>query len=332
MKLKGTKVVVTGADGFIGSHLAQHLIQIGANVRAFIHYNPTNSWGQLEFADRHIKESIEIFQGDVRDPHLVRSAVRGCDVVFHLAALIGIPYSYISPQSYVDTNIGGTLNILMAVRELGVSKMIQTSTSETYGTAQYVPIDEKHPLQGQSPYAATKIGADQLAMSFFLSFETPVAIARPFNTFGPRQSARAIIPTIITQIASGKKEVCLGSLHTTRDFNYVLDIVAGFIKIAESEKSQGEVINLGTGIETSIEDLAKKIAKIMERDVKIIGEEQRIRPAKSEVLRLMADNTKAKRLLGWGPKYSIEEGLEETIEWFGNPENLGKYKVDVYNV
>lgn len=336
MNLKNRKILITGADGFIGSHLTEELVRQGHDVRAFVLYNSFNSWGWLDHAEADIRKSLEVFAGDVRDPHGVRQAMKGCDVVFHLAALIAIPYSYHSPDMYVDTNIKGTLNIVQASREMGIEKVVHTSTSEVYGTAQSVPITERHPLQGQSPYAASKIGADQIAMSFYLSFSTPVAIIRPFNTYGPRQSAKAVIPSIITQIATNKQKIKLGSLHPTRDFSYVTDIVRGFLMVVESDRSLGEVINIGSNFEISIGDTVDLIAEIMNTQVEIQTDDQRIRPDKSEVERLWADNTKAKELTGWEPLYAMREGfkrgLAETIEWFTNPDNLRLYKADIYNL
>lgn len=336
MNLKTQKILITGADGFIGSHLTEELVRRGYDVRAFVFYNSFNSWGWLDHSPADIKGKFEIFAGDIRDPHGVKEAMRGCAVVLHLAALIAIPYSYHSPDTYVDTNIKGTLNILQAARELGVEKVIHTSTSEVYGTAQFVPITEEHPLQGQSPYSATKIGADQLALSFYRSFDLPVSIIRPFNTYGPRQSARAVIPTIISQIASGKREIKLGAVSPTRDFNYVQDTVQGFIAIAESDQSIGEVINIGSNYEISIGNLVQTISRLMNTEVRIETESQRLRPDKSEVERLWADNSKARRLLGWEPQYGgqkgLERGLAETIAWFTDPENLNRYRTDVYNI
>ena len=336
MNFSSKKILVTGADGFIGSHLTETLIRHGADVRAFVFYNSFNSWGWLDHFSEEIKKEIDVFAGDVRDPHGVREAMTGCDIVFHLAALIGIPYSYHSPDTYVDTNIKGTLNIVQAARELGMVKVIHTSTSEVYGTAQFVPITEDHPLQGQSPYAASKIGADQIAMSFYTTFETPVAIIRPFNTYGPRQSARAIIPTVITQIAHGKRRIKLGSVHPTRDFSYIDDAVQGFIAVAESDKSVGEVINIGSNFEISIGETVRLIAEIMEVDIKIETDQQRIRPEKSEVDRLWADNSKAEKLIGWKPTYAgikgFQNGLKKTIKWFTELENLKRYKADIYNL
>jgi NAD dependent epimerase/dehydratase len=336
MNLQGKKILVTGADGFIGSHLTETLVRKGYDVKAFVYYNSFNSWGWLDESPKDIQESIEVFAGDIRDPHGVKQAMKGCDVVMHLASLIAIPYSYHSPDTYVDTNIKGTLNVLQAARELEVEKVVHTSTSEVYGTAQFVPITEDHPLQGQSPYSASKIGADQMAISFYRSFGIPVAIIRPFNTYGPRQSARAVIPTIITQIANGKRKIQLGALHPTRDFNYIEDTVSGFIKIAESDASIGEVINIGSNYEISIGDTAKLIAEVMGADIEIVTDEQRLRPEKSEVERLWACNRKAKELLRWEPAFAGREGLKrglaKTAEWFTNIENLKKYKADVYNI
>lgn len=330
------KILVTGADGFIGSHLTEELIRRGHDVRAFVLYNSFNSWGWLDQSAPEIKHSIEVFAGDVRDPYGVRAAMQGCDVVLHLAALIAIPYSYHSPDTYVETNIKGTLNIVQAARDLGVSKVVHTSTSEVYGTACFVPITEEHPLQGQSPYSASKIGADQIAMSFYSSFNTPVTILRPFNTYGPRQSARAVIPTIISQLASGKRNIKLGSVHPTRDFNYVADTVNGFIAAAEAPQAVGEVINLGSNFEVSIGQTVAMIAEIMGTDIEIETDDVRLRPEKSEVERLWADNAKAERLLGWRPEYAgldgFRRGLSKTIEWFQQPENLKAYKADIYNL
>ncbi len=336
MNVAGKKVLVTGSDGFIGSHLAEALVRRGADVRAFVLYNSFNSWGWLDSSSPEIKKSLDIFAGDIRDPHGVRKAMEGCDVVLHLAALIAIPYSYHSPDTYIDTNVKGTLNVVQAARELGLEKVVHTSTSEVYGTARFVPITEEHPLQGQSPYSASKIGADQLAMSFYSSFGTPVSIIRPFNTYGPRQSARAVIPTVISQIAGGKKVIKLGALHPTRDFNYISDTVRGFIAIAESEKSVGEIINIGSNFEISIGDTVKLIAELMGSDIEIKTDEQRMRPEKSEVERLWGDNSKAKALAEWEPEYGgldgFKRGLDETIQWFTDGENLKKYKSDIYNI
>jgi len=336
MKLAGKKVLVTGADGFIGSHLVEHLVEQGANVRAFVYYNSFNSWGWLDEADARVKDSIEVFSGDIRDPHGVRAAMRDCDVVLNLAALIAIPYSYHSPDTYIDTNIKGTLNVVQAARELGVARVVHTSTSEVYGTARFVPITEAHPLQGQSPYSASKIGADQIALSFNLSFGTPVSIIRPFNTYGPRQSARAVIPTIVTQIAAGSKEIKLGALSPTRDFNYVRDTVRGFVSVAECDAAVGQVVNVGSNYEVSIGDTARLIAELMGREVSIVSDEERLRPAGSEVERLWADNTRARDLCGWQPQYAglegLRRGLTETIAWFGNAANLRRYKAGLYNI
>ncbi|NOX34959.1 MAG: SDR family NAD(P)-dependent oxidoreductase [Deltaproteobacteria bacterium] len=330
------KILVTGAGGFIGSHLAEELVRQNYKVKAFVLYNSFNSWGWLDNADKAVTDNMEIICGDVRDPFCVNDAVKGCDAVMHLAALIAIPYSYMAPASYVDTNITGTLNILSAAKKSGVEKVIHTSTSEVYGSAMFVPITEDHPLQGQSPYSATKIGADQLALSYYRSFNTPVTIIRPFNTYGPRQSARAVIPTIITQVLSGKKNIKLGHLTPTRDFSYVEDTVNGFIAAARSETCNGEVINLGTGFEISIKDIVEMILRLMGSDMKIETERQRTRPEKSEVNRLCSDNTKAKRLLDWEPAFSnrkgLEKGLEKTIEWFSKKKNISGYKTGIYNI
>lgn len=336
MDIKSKKILVTGADGFIGSHLVETLIQDGYDVRAFVMYNSLNSWGWLDTLPSSIKGSLEVFAGDIRDPHGVKEAMRNCDVVFHLAALIAIPYSYHSPDTYIDTNIKGTLNVVQAARGLGVEKVIHTSTSEVYGTAQFVPITEEHPLQGQSPYSASKIGADQLALSFYRSFDTPVAVVRPFNTYGPRQSARAVIPTIITQIAGGNNKIKLGALHPTRDFNYVKDTVNGFITAAKADAAVGEVVNIGSNYEISIGDTVNLIAEIMGKDIKVEEDQVRFRPEKSEVERLWADNSKAKKILGWEPHYGNKEGLKkglgETVEWFTNLDNLKNYKTNIYNL
>jgi len=327
-----SRILVTGADGFIGSHLVETLVRRGYPVRAFVYYNSFNSWGWLDHAPAEVRDSIEVFAGDIRDPHGVKKAMSGCDMVMHLAALIAIPYSYHSPDTYVDTNIKGTLNVVQAARELGVRKVVHTSTSEVYGTARFVPITESHPLQGQSPYSATKIGADQLAMSFHSAFDTPVAIIRPFNTYGPRQSARAVIPTVITQIASGKTKLRLGALSPTRDFNYVQDTVDGFIAVAESERTVGEVVNCGSNFEISIGDTVRMIAEIMGATIEIETDSVRLRPEKSEVERLWADNTKLRDLTGFSPSIPLREGLERTIAWFADPANLKHYKPDMYNV
>jgi len=336
MLLKKKKILVTGADGFIGSHLTEELIRQGYCVRAFVFYNSFNSWGWLDQAGPDITTSLDVFAGDIRDPHGVRTAMKGCDVVLHLAALIAIPYSYHSPDTYIDTNIKGTLNVVQAARELDVEKVVHTSTSEVYGTAKFVPITENHPLQGQSPYSASKIGADQIAMSFYSSFKTPVSIIRPFNTYGPRQSARAVIPTVITQIASGQSKIKLGAIHPTRDFNYVSDTVKGFIAAAESDQSVGEVINVGSNFEISIGETAVLISELMGTTIEIETDNIRIRPEKSEVERLWADNAKAKQLLKWEPQYAGREGfkrgLAETITWFSDPSNLKAYKAHLYNI
>lgn len=336
MNLKNKKILVTGADGFIGSHLTEYLISQGCDVRAFVYYNSFGSWGWLDQAPKHIKDNLDVFAGDIRDPHGVRKAAQNCQVILHLAALIGIPFSYHSPDAYVDTNIKGTLNIVQAARELDVEKVVQTSTSEVYGTARFVPITEAHPLQGQSPYSASKIGADQLAMSFYNSFGTPISIIRPFNTFGPRQSARAIIPTIIMQIANGSSSLKLGSLHPTRDFTHVKDTVKGFMAVAESEQSVGEVINIGSNFEISMQDTAQLIAEILGVEINVLQESERFRPEKSEVERLWADNSKAKKLMNWEPSYKGREGfkqaLTETARWFLDKENLKQYKATIYNI
>lgn len=324
------KVLITGADGFIGSHLTELLLEKGYDVRAFTFYNSFNTWGWLDTLSKEKLSEIEIFNGDIRDPNGVREAMKGIDMVFHLAALIAIPFSYHSPDSYVDTNIKGTLNVLQAARELETEKIMVTSTSEVYGTAQYVPIDEKHPFQGQSPYSATKIGADRLAESFYRSFQMPIAIVRPFNTYGPRQSARAVIPTIITQLLAGKEEIKLGSLTPTRDFNYVLDTAAGFVAIAESEKTIGEEINIATQREISIGQLADEIIAQINPQARLVCDEQRLRPEKSEVNRLLGSNAKIKKLTNWQPEYTFEQGIRETIRWI--KKNMDSYKADIYNI
>lgn len=324
------KILVTGADGFIGSHLTEELIKQGYKVKAFVYYNSFNTWGWLDSFPKAILNEIEIFQGDIRDPNGVREAIKDVDEVFHLAALIAIPFSYHSPDTYVDTNIKGTLNVLQAARDLGTSRVLITSTSEVYGTAQYVPIDEKHPYQGQSPYSATKIGADRLAESFYRSFNMPITIVRPFNTYGPRQSARAVIPTIITQLLAGKEEIELGSLTPTRDFNYVKDTANGFIEIAKSDKTIGEEINIATQKEISIGHLATELIRQINPEARIVCDEQRLRPEMSEVNRLLGSNEKIKRLTNWKPQYTFEQGLAETIEFFRH--NLDKYKTDIYNL
>ncbi|MGF7059789.1 NAD-dependent 4,6-dehydratase LegB [Brassicibacter mesophilus] len=323
-------VLVTGADGFIGSHLVEALVKEGKKVKAFVYYNSFNSWGWLDTFPKDILNEIEVFTGDIRDPNGVRESMKGIDEVFHLAALIAIPFSYHSPDSYVDTNIKGTLNILQAARDLVTKRVLVTSTSEVYGTAQYVPIDEKHPFQGQSPYSATKIGADRIAESFYRSFNMPITIVRPFNTYGPRQSARAVIPTIITQLLAGKEEIKLGSLTPTRDFNYVKDTARGFIEIAKSDKTIGEEINIATQQEISIGQLAQEMINQINPNAEIICDEQRLRPENSEVNRLLGSNEKIKKLTSWKPKYTLKSGLSETIEWLKN--NLDKYKTDIYNI
>jgi dTDP-glucose 4,6-dehydratase len=333
---KNSTVLVTGADGFIGSHLTEALIRRGYRVRAFVHYNSSNSWGWLDYCAKELIGQFEVIAGDVRDPYGIKAAMQGCDAVLHLAALIAIPYSYHSPDTYVDTNIKGTLNVLQAARELGIKKVVHTSTSEVYGTAKYVPIDENHPLQGQSPYSASKIGADQIAYSFHTSFEMPIVTVRPFNTYGPRQSARAVIPTVITQISSGMRCIDLGSVTPTRDFSYIDDTINGFIAALESEQSIGETINLGSNFEISISDTVALIAKLMDVEVEIQSVSERNRPKKSEVQRLWADNSKAKAMMGWSPEYAgkdgLSQGLLKTITWFNDPINLMKYKIDKYNI
>jgi len=326
------KVLVTGADGFIGSHLTEMLLEQGYDVRAFSYYNSFNSWGWLDTLSKDKLKEIDVFTGDIRDPNGVREAMKGIDEVFHLAALIAIPFSYHSPDSYVDTNIKGTLNVLQAARDLNTSRILITSTSEVYGTAQYVPIDEKHPYQGQSPYSATKIGADRLAESFYRSFNMPISIVRPFNTYGPRQSARAVIPTVITQLLAGQKEIKLGALSPTRDFNYVKDTANGFIEIAKSIKTIGQEINIATEREISIGELAKELIKQINPNAKILCDEERIRPDKSEVNRLLGSNKKIKELTNWNTKYTFEEGIKETIDWFKIKENMAGYKTNIYNI
>jgi NAD dependent epimerase/dehydratase len=324
------KALISGADGFIGSHLTEMLAIKGYHVKALSQYNSFNHWGWLE--NISCKEEIEVFTGDIRDPHYCKHITKEVDVVFHLAALIAIPYSYVAPDSYVDTNIKGTLNICQAALENDCDRIIHTSTSEVYGTAQYVPIDEKHPLQAQSPYSASKIGADAMAMSFFNAFELPLTIARPFNTYGPRQSARAVIPTIITQIANGKKEIKLGDVSPTRDFNYVLDTCRGFIQLAECAQAVGETVNIGSNFEISVKDTLEMIKRLMGSEVVFITDEERIRPGKSEVFRLWCDNRKIKGLTGYEPEFSIEQGLQQTINWFTDKQNLSKFKDNIYNV
>ncbi|MDD2806176.1 MAG: NAD-dependent 4,6-dehydratase LegB [Elusimicrobiales bacterium] len=332
MNLRGKKVLVTGADGFIGSHLVEELLAEGCKVKAFVYYNSFNSWGWLDTLPKETRARLEVFAGDIRDPNGVRRAVEGCDVVFHLAALIAIPFSYHSPDSYVDTNIKGTLNILQAARDLKTKKVLVTSTSEVYGTARYVPIDEEHPFQGQSPYSATKIGADRLAESFYRSFNLPVTIVRPFNTFGPRQSARAVIPTIITQLLCGEKKLKLGSLAPTRDFVYVKDTAKGFAAIAKCDKAAGQEINIATGKEISVGNVVKKLIALINPAAKLTGDKQRVRPAKSEVERLLGDSRKLRRLTGWKPEHTFDQGMAETVAWFRRPENLARYKSDIYNL
>ncbi len=330
------KILVTGADGFIGSHLTETLVREGCDVRAMVLYNSFNSWGWLDDSPQDIKSSLEVCPGDIRDSYGVKKLMQDVDTVFHLAALISIPYSYHSPEAYIDTNVKGTLNILQAAKELRTKRVIHTSTSEVYGTAAFVPITESHPLQAQSPYAASKVAADQVALSFHKSFSLPVTVVRPFNTYGPRQSARAIIPTVITQIAHGGKEIKLGSLSPTRDFTYVQDTVDGFIAAALSEKVLGEVVNLGSNFEISIGDTVAMIAKLMEQEIQVTSEQDRIRPKASEVERLWSDNTKAKKLMSWSPKYAsiegFQKGLQKTIEWITPMEILMKYKASQYNI
>jgi NAD dependent epimerase/dehydratase len=333
---ENSKVLVTGADGFIGSHLTEALVRRGYKVRAFVYYNSFNSWGWLDHCAEDVKGQFEVIAGDIRDPHGVKDAMHGCDAVLHLAALIAIPFSYHSPDTYVDTNVKGTLNVLQAAREIGLRKVVHTSTSEVYGTAKYVPINESHPLQGQSPYSASKIGADQIAYSFYTSFDLPVVTVRPFNTYGPRQSARAVIPSIITQIASGATKIDLGALSPTRDFTYVDDTVSGFISALEASKGIGETANLGTNFEISISDTASLIAKQMGVKIQIESTIERSRPEKSEVERLWADNSKAKELFGWSPVLEgiegFTQGVQKTISWFKDPKNLSMYKADKYNI
>ena len=332
MNLTKRKVIVTGADGFIGSHLVEALVRKGCNVKAFTYYNSFNSWGWLENLPPDILSSVEVFSGDVRDPNGVRTAVAGQEVIFHLAALIGIPYSYHSPDSYLDTNIRGTLNILQAARDLNVEKTLVTSTSEVYGTALYAPIDEKHPRQGQSPYSATKIAADALSESFYRSFDLNVTTVRPFNTYGPRQSARAVIPTIITQLLAGEKEVSLGALTPTRDLVFVKDTAEGFIRLAECDGIAGQDVNICTGFEVSIKDLANLMIEKISPEARITSKEERLRPEKSEVNRLLGDVSLLKELTGWSPAITLSQGLDQTIDWFKNPGNRAGYKHDIYNV
>ncbi|MBM7869449.1 NAD dependent epimerase/dehydratase [Clostridium pascui] len=330
MNLRGKKVLVTGSEGFIGSHLTERLVELGAGVTSLVQYNSFNNWGWIDTLNKNIKDGINVVTGDIREYDGMKRIIKGQDVVFHLAALIAIPYSYLSPMAYIRTNVEGTSNVLEACRDYDVQKVIHTSTSETYGTALYVPIDEKHPMQGQSPYSASKIGADKIAESYYKSFNLPVATIRPFNTYGPRQSARAVIPTIISQILSGKTEIKLGSLTPTRDFNYVKDTAEAFIKIAESDKTIGQVINAGSNYEISIGDTVKKIIDIIGKDVKILCDEDRIRPKKSEVNRLWANNSKIRELTEWVPQYSLDEGLKETIDWIKS--NIKYFKADIYNI
>jgi len=332
MEIQNKQVLVTGADGFIGSHLVEHLLEEGCQLRAFVYYNSFNSWGWLDSLPKSQLKEIEIFSGDIRDPNGVKTAMKGCEVVFHLAALIAIPFSYHSPDSYLDTNVKGTLNILQASRELEVEKVLITSTSEVYGTAQYVPIDERHPFQAQSPYSATKIAADRLAESFYRSFNTPVVIVRPFNTYGPRQSARAVIPTIISQLLAGVTEIRLGSLTPTRDFNYVKDTTQGFIEIAKADRVMGEEINIATGVEISIGEVATELISQLNPKANIITEDERMRPEKSEVNRLLGCNQKILSLTDWQPRFNLADGLSATIDWFRLPENLSRYKTDIYNL
>ena len=332
MDLKNKKILVTGSDGFIGSHLVEKLLEENCQIKAFVYYNSFNSWGWLDTFPKDKLKNIEIFAGDIRDPNGVRTAVKDIDIVFHLAALIGIPFSYHSPDSYIDTNIKGTLNILQAARDLNVEKIIVTSTSEVYGNAQYVPINENHPLQGQSPYSASKIGADKTAESFYRSFNVPVVIARPFNTYGPRQSARAVIPTIITQLLNGSKEVYLGSLHPTRDLNYVSDVCKAFIALAQCDNAIGREVNIGSGYEISIGDLAKLIISLINPEAEIVSENLRKRPEESEVERLVCDSSLIKELTGWETKISLNDGLWKTVEWFRSKDKLCNYKTDIYNI
>lgn len=330
------KILVTGADGFIGSHLTEALVRAGHDVRAFVLYNSFNSWGWLDQCSAEIRGKFEVFAGDIRDPHGVTTAMRGCEKVLHLASLIAIPYSYHSPDTYVDTNIKGTLNVVQAARQLGASSVVHTSTSEVYGTARFVPITEDHPLQGQSPYSASKIGADQIALSFYSSFGTPVSVIRPFNTYGPRQSARAVIPTIITQIAAGKRVIKLGAIHPTRDFSFVNDTVRGFMAVMNCGKAVGSVTNIGSGFEISIGDTANLIAELMGVEIQIESDDQRLRPVDSEVERLFAGYAKAEQIMGWRPEYGGIEGfklgLKQTIKWFRDPQNLQNYKTNGYNL
>ena len=334
MKLVGRRILVTGADGFIGSHLVERLVRRGCAVRAFVQYNSLGSWGWLDESGQDLRRDLDVFAGDIRDPHGVRTAMAGCDVVLHLAALIAIPYSYHSPQTYVETNVLGTLNVVQAARDLGVERVVHTSTSEVYGTARFVPITEAHPLQGQSPYSASKIGADQIALSFHASFGTPVTVIRPFNTYGPRQSARAVIPTVISQLAAGAREIKLGSVHPTRDFTFVSDTVRAFETLAECDAAVGQTVNAGSGFEVSIGDTARRIIDLMGADAAIVTDDQRLRPEASEVERLWADSSLMTSLTGWTPEYGggagFDRGLRETIDWFSDPANLSRYKTDRY--
>lgn len=332
MNLKNKKILVTGADGFIGSHLVEELVKNGYSVKAFVMYNSFNSWGWLDTLHKDILDKVEVIAGDIRDSNFVNIAMKGIDVVFHLAAMITIPFSYQAPENYIDTNIKGTLNVLLAAKNNNVERVLTTSTSEVYGTAEYTPIDEKHPLNAQSPYSASKIGADKIAESFYKSFDTPVTIVRPFNTYGPRQSARAIIPTIITQLLNGNKEIKLGDLNPTRDLVFVKDTVMGFIKIAESVRTIGKEINIATGTDISIGDLAKKIISLISPDAQIVTDKQRIRPKKSEVMRLLGSNDRLREITGWVPEYSLKRGLKETIEWYREKKNLNMFKSRAYNI
>ena len=332
MNLRNKKILVTGADGFIGSHLTEELVKRGHDVRAFVYYNSMNSWGWLDDSSSELTSAFEVFSGDIRDPRGVERAMLGCDIVFHLAALISIPFSYHSPDSYVDTNVKGTLNVLNAARNLEIERVLVTSTSEVYGTAQYAPIDEKHPCQGQSPYSATKIGADRLAESFFRSFGLPVTIVRPFNTYGPRQSARAVIPTVITQLLSGETALRLGSLSPTRDFNFVSDTVGGFIALAESDQALGEEVNIATGVEHTIGDVAEFLINSINPNATIELDAERLRPDASEVFRLIGDNSKLRSISDWRPAYDLTSGLSATVDWFRLPENLSRYKAWLYSL
>lgn len=336
--LNGARVLVTGSDGFIGSHVVEELVMAGARVKALVYYNSFNSWGWLDTLPGDIMRSVEVVAGDIRDPHFMMAAAAGCTDVMHLAALIAIPFSYAAPESYVDTNVRGTVNVLQAARQAGVRRFVQTSTSEVYGTAQFVPIREDHPLVGQSPYSASKIASDQMALSFHASFDVPVVVIRPFNTYGPRQSARAVIPTIISQLANGKRRIKLGALSPTRDFSFVTDTARGLIAglTAPAEQALGQTINLGSGFEISVRDTAQMIADVMKVDIEIEADETRLRPVNSEVERLWADNSKARQRLGWSPEFAgingMRRGLEKTASWFTDPANLGRYKSDIYNV